>query len=266
MNEAPKLTRWTVEGSEAPPELRRMLESGRGQLGSAEDVAELSRNLARALGPAAGLPAAQLAAPKAPLGLGHWAGWLAGGAGGALVLWNLLGPQPVNQAMDVKPAASVSAAPAPSLSPEPLEPLEPAPTAPQIPDAIRPPMSDPAPLASEPELEAHDAVVARERGAKAARPSEAELLRQAQAALAQHPAQALALTRQHSSRFPRGALTQEREVIAIEALERLGRKRAAADRALAFEKSYRGSVHQSRLRGGTPAAVPTPPDSTRVPH
>jgi len=78
--------------------------------------------------------------------------------------------------------------------------------------------------------------------------SEAELLRRAQAALAERPREALRLTAEHQRRFARPALSEEREVIAIEALRRLGQKSAAEQREAAFERRYRGSVHQGKLR------------------
>ncbi|HKO91291.1 MAG TPA: hypothetical protein VJU61_09075, partial [Polyangiaceae bacterium] len=84
------------------------------------------------------------------------------------------------------------------------------------------------------------------RGAPAA--SEAELLRRAQAALAERPQEALRLTAEHQRRFPRAALGEEREVIAIEALRQLGRETAAQRREAAFERRYRGSVHREKLR------------------
>jgi hypothetical protein len=77
---------------------------------------------------------------------------------------------------------------------------------------------------------------------------EAALLQRAQAALARDPARALGLTQEHQRRFPHGSLAQEREVIAIEALERLGDERAARQRANAFERRYKGSVHHGRVR------------------
>jgi hypothetical protein len=69
------------------------------------------------------------------------------------------------------------------------------------------------------------------------------------------------LTREHLRRFPEGALAEEREVIAIAALERTGQKRAAAAKAKAFARRYRGSVHETRLENAPerpPTHVPEP--------
>lgn len=77
--------------------------------------------------------------------------------------------------------------------------------------------------------------------------SEADLLGAAQIALGQDPSRALALTDQHRTAFPGGVLSQEREVIAIEALERLGRTADARARAERFLKAYPDSAHRSKI-------------------
>jgi hypothetical protein len=82
---------------------------------------------------------------------------------------------------------------------------------------------------------------------RAAAPNEAALLDTAQSVLATNPERALALTRAHRQRFPNGVLAQEREVIAIEALSRLGRKDDAKQRSEEFERTYPGSAHQRKV-------------------
>ena len=82
--------------------------------------------------------------------------------------------------------------------------------------------------------------------------SEAELLERARGSLASNPSRALALTEQHRARFPGGVLTQEREVIAIEALKRLGRTDEAARRAADFARRYPGSAYKKKLDTGRP--------------
>ncbi|MET0410142.1 MAG: hypothetical protein ABW217_02550 [Polyangiaceae bacterium] len=69
------------------------------------------------------------------------------------------------------------------------------------------------------------------------------------------------LTREHERRFPRGSLRQEREVIAIEALKRVGAGRAAGEKASEFEQRYRGSVHQGRVRESVTVEPGAPPAS-----
>jgi len=76
------------------------------------------------------------------------------------------------------------------------------------------------------------------------KPSEASLLEQARRALATSPSYALQLANQHRALYPHGVLTQEREVIAIEALRKLHRGSEADQRATGFSKSFPGSAHQ----------------------
>lgn len=77
---------------------------------------------------------------------------------------------------------------------------------------------------------------------------EAELLTRAMGASQQaHWAEALAAAEQHARRFPNGSLAQEREMIAIESLLRLGRRADAERRAEKFRKAWPTSTHLVRL-------------------
>jgi outer membrane protein assembly factor BamD (BamD/ComL family) len=76
---------------------------------------------------------------------------------------------------------------------------------------------------------------------------EPALLREAHDALRSSPARALAKAEEHARTFPRGLLAQEREVIAIDALVRLGRRPEAEARAARFAKAYPGSSHKTRI-------------------
>lgn len=76
---------------------------------------------------------------------------------------------------------------------------------------------------------------------------EAPLLRSAQDALRGNPGEALAKAQEHAKKYPRGLLVQEREVIAIEALLKLGRRDEAVGRSVRFSKSFPGSTHQRRI-------------------
>lgn len=78
-------------------------------------------------------------------------------------------------------------------------------------------------------------------------PPETELLSQAQQALASNPALALRLCGEHAKHHPAGALGQEREVIAIDALMRLGRGAEAKARGEAFKQRYPSSGHNRRI-------------------
>lgn len=83
--------------------------------------------------------------------------------------------------------------------------------------------------------------------AESASESESDLLGRAQAALRSDPARALSIAGEHKKRFPAGVLTQEREVLSIDALERLGRHSEAIARADRFLKSFPGSAHRSKV-------------------
>jgi hypothetical protein len=287
VSQAPDPKRWTAGDADVPVELARLIRAGQSQLGTPDEVTELAGRLAAALGPASGL--AERAAPGSaglrppgsagtPLAApGDWpasAGarslarlgtWLVVGASAAASVWLVTswpsaGPtlRPPAVVRDDTPFEPESSLP-PPLMPPPL--LMPPPVG--APDA-----SDAAAPASALASELTPAAASRPqpgvggpRGRSRSRPTpqvagEAALLERAQAALRADPSGALALTEQHQRRYPKGALGQEREVIAIEALKRLGRAEAASARAAAFERYYRGSVHRPRLERSTSAASP----------
>jgi len=77
--------------------------------------------------------------------------------------------------------------------------------------------------------------------------SEIALLRDARATLAVDPAEALAITERHRATFPRGSLGQEREIIAITALVKLGRTDAAQKRAELFRAAHPTSAYLVQL-------------------
>ena len=61
------------------------------------------------------------------------------------------------------------------------------------------------------------------------------------------PQRAVAVAAEHARAYPRGSYAQEREMIAIEALVKLGDRAAAGARAAAFRKAYPRSSHLPRL-------------------
>lgn len=77
--------------------------------------------------------------------------------------------------------------------------------------------------------------------------AETALVRRAQAELRTDPQQALASCDAHARRFRRGALAQEREVVAIDALVRLGRRDEAKARSARFFSTFPGSGHRPRI-------------------
>lgn len=76
---------------------------------------------------------------------------------------------------------------------------------------------------------------------------EVKLLGAAQDALRSDPAKALALCNEHAKKYPGGNVAQEREVIAIEALMKMGNRPAAKARADRFNAAYPGSSHARRI-------------------
>ncbi len=77
--------------------------------------------------------------------------------------------------------------------------------------------------------------------------TETSLLKRAREALAKNPGTSLALADEHQRTYPRGRLGQEREVIAITALVRLGRPTAARERAVAFNRAYPRSAYATQI-------------------
>lgn len=117
-----------------------------------------------------------------------------------------------------------------------------------------------APIEANPELAADGAGLAR-TSAEAAAPTavasgsqvptiadEARLLETARGNLATNPALALALVRRHEARYPGGQLGAERELIAVDALLRLGRREEAERRAAPRLESEPDSLYAKRLR------------------
>ncbi|MFT3926440.1 MAG: hypothetical protein QM778_28100 [Myxococcales bacterium] len=79
-------------------------------------------------------------------------------------------------------------------------------------------------------------------------PSELLLLARARRIMPANPARALELAEEHRSLHPSGVLTEERELLAIEALLRLQRKDEAEQRGRAFSDAFQSSVHAPRVR------------------
>lgn len=111
------------------------------------------------------------------------------------------------------------------------------------------PERGPAPAAPEVESAETPAPVRPSRPAAPAGLDEADLIDRAQRSLATSPREALRWVSRHRRAHPRGVLSQEREVIAVDALSRLGRGAAARRRADAFLARWPGSAHAPRVRG-----------------
>jgi hypothetical protein len=112
-----------------------------------------------------------------------------------------------------------------------------------------PEVEAPTPEIAAPTADAVEAVAQAENPApESAPPSEGALLLRARKQLASDPAAALSLTDEVSRRFPAGPLAPEREVLAIEALAKLGRTGEARARFVTFRARYPQSPHLERLQ------------------
>jgi hypothetical protein len=119
-------------------------------------------------------------------------------------------------------------------------------TAPAAPGAapaaapVAPPATDVPPAA---------VVVAESPPPAQAPPGESELalLDRARTRVGSDPAGAMRALDEHRARFPNGTFAQEREVLAIETLVRLGRRQEAKARADAFGRAFPTSAHRRRI-------------------
>lgn len=89
------------------------------------------------------------------------------------------------------------------------------------------------------------AAAASDRAANAI--EELTLLARARRALLVQPARSLELAEQHAREFPNGTLNEEREVLAIESLLKLGLSGVARERARAFDQHFPSSAHRAHL-------------------
>jgi hypothetical protein len=153
-------------------------------------------------------------------------------------------------------AATGAAVAAADVSPAALPELRP--SAPDVPPASALPTARPA----APAASARAAASASSPSPNAATASDAkvemDLLRKAQTELTTDPKGALATCDEHARRFPRGALAQERDVLAIDALVQLGRKTEAASRAAQFVARYPGSAYRARIEAIAAGAPDAP--------
>jgi len=176
--------------------------------------------------------------------------WLPGAAFGAgvgvaavAVAWGvpaLFAPAPPPSTAPA-PVAAVATSGLPRTAAQPAPRPEPTPTAP--PPAPAAPHASAVPATATPSPHASADAPALDPLAE-----EAALLERARAALGASPAEALALTETHASRFPAGKLGMEREIVAVDALRRLGRRDEARARGEALLTQAKGSLYESRVR------------------
>ncbi len=236
--------RWSHGADDAPAELRELLQAARHDLPGKAELSSLESKLGALLD--APPPAAP--SPNAPLPNGASGGNAPALAKLAVLIavGGLVGTGAwLASRNDAEPAA-----PAPRVVP--VDP-EPSAVKPPAPPSLEPSTTAEPPATSEPETSEEAEPTAPEPAAPhkpttaRAKPSEASLLSQAQQALKKDPKRALALTREHKRLYPNGKLSQEREVIAIEALSRLDQKNRAQQKATEFSEKYPESAHQKKV-------------------
>jgi hypothetical protein len=251
--------RWLDAESPADAALGELLDAGREELPSAAQL----RALAERLGPPFDGPPSDgggggAAAPAVPIGplvsaaaaivaLGGW-WWLHTGSA----------DDSISRASKPAPAASAPAKAA----------ANPAPGLPGAPHSAPPGAPSPA-AADAGAARAPERAAPRSRPSRPARPHDAlaelELLEQAHRALASEPARALAATDTHAQRFANSQYAQERELIAIEALLRLGRLDDARVRGERFLALHPRSSHARKVRSLIAARPAPAPDAAVAP-
>jgi hypothetical protein len=223
--------------SEAPESLRSLLRSAKSDLPTAAELARLEAKLGPLLAGGGG------SSPAAPgmSGLGKAGLAALGGLVVAGGLYLTTRPAPPVPGAVPAPPSGVREAPKPVIETAPA-PVAPAPVAPDTASGS----------VTEPSKPVTDAAGTARTTTGSARPSlvpEDQLLEKARRTLASDPNRALSLTREHARTYPNGVLAQEREVIAIEALRRLGRSSEADARRGTFEQRYPQSAHRRKLEG-----------------
>ncbi len=229
-------------------ELRAALEAGRAHDPTPGELAGLTKKLAALLPPGT-LPPAPAPAPPSPPA-GPEAPPAAGLSGAAKIAGAIAVLGAIGGAVWLARAPAVVVAPVPGASVVVVADPPPAPSsvassAPSVPEPIV--SASAAPVASVVVAPRPSSTSTASAIAEPAEP-EAIMIKRAHDALLQGSAdRALALVGDHAQAYPKGALAQEREVIAIEALVALGRNSDARARAATFRAAYPASVHLTRI-------------------
>lgn len=236
--------RW-LDQADLDPDVRRAVEAGQEEAPSDAQLASLAARLGPLLGPGGGPGGDGGGGAEGHGGGGGGAGGTAATGGGvslaAKAMGGLMAAVAITgvglfMAVPDRPQSPVHevAPPADEASPEPV-----ADAPPPLPEGVDAPEPEPAPAvrptpSPRPPRETDPA-------------AELALIRQAQSALASAPREALAHTVSHERRFGEGALAQEREVVAIDALVRLERLPQARARAARFRARWPRSAHVRRI-------------------
>jgi hypothetical protein len=257
MNPIREPLRWSEPESDAPRGLAAGVHALRAEDGSDAQVAALRARLAP-----------QLAAPTTALSATAGAGatsslWIK--LGGALLFAGALGlyaftrwsngevehspraapaaaARPTTTSQPAAEASAGNATPAPSVASAAPEPREPAGQRSGVRSTITRTSKNPSKARRE------HAISPPSHVTTPAPEAELALLQRAQTALDRDPGAALALAEQHAREHPAGVLSQERDMLAMEALVKLRRVPAALARAERFVRDYPTSPHNERVR------------------
>jgi hypothetical protein len=149
-----------------------------------------------------------------------------------------------------EPAADEPAADEPTIDAPAIGALSRDGSSAERPRPLAPAIERPAPVAATETAPAPASRATRPRaraGTALSETSEPEMLGRAHAMLARDPAAALRLAGEHERAYPAGAMIQEREVVAIDALTRLGRAADARARAQRFVARFPSSALRARV-------------------
>lgn len=231
------------------PELRALLESARGDEPTSADVAQVTAKLAAVLPPAVlgtGSVGAGLAKLAWLKGLGGWGLSALVAASAAGLLYTAKRGAPSSEPLAATPAVAVQSAGDAPPAPLGMEPSEADVAA--APDSVAGASAPEAPAVARgaPGVVGASPSPAPTRGTTSR--AELELLDRAFAALnSGDPERALQLLASHERTFPGGELGQEREVLRVEALVRLGRFEPARQASERLLREFPGTGYRHKL-------------------
>lgn len=226
---------------DTPASLRDALRMAREDTPSDADRAAVVMGLGALMSPAAGGSGAGAGSTSS----GLLSGKLVAAVGGAALIVGGLAfmagdrEPPAQPAVLDAPAVVVEPEPAPVAPPIDTAPLVEEPPAPEpekAPAVTKPLNAKPTKATAEPEPEPAESK-------PASKPSESSLLDAARRSLATQPERTIALANQHRALYPQGMLAQEREMLVVEALRRLGRTDEAKRHDDEFKSRYPSSMH-----------------------
>jgi hypothetical protein len=240
MSERDDVVRWSAD-PDAPAGMRELVRRATAADAgpSTVQLASMRGRIAAQLAAGPPVTAALIGARTIVVGL------VVAAIGAGVVTYLATRPAPPPVPVLLPPPALVAPKPA-AVAPPPPAALPPSPVAPAPPPPPAPPRS-PARHVHAPA--AHVAPPEAKPVSPAPAISEVALLEQARAALrGGRAADALGLTAQHATLYADGALGEEREALAIEALVELGRRSDAAARWAKFATAYPQSNYHARLQ------------------